>query len=271
VIITAYGDESGTHDGPNGSPIMMLSGYASTLGRWNYFDIGWRRAIQRTGLPGYFHATEHWDTEAGTKFAPLARKLEKKHILFGYVIELDKYSYDHHYIANNRTRKPQLDTRYSLCFRFLGAFLITRLPVLLGRNDISLDIILEEGARGTADCRRIVQEWRKLPETQDIAQMLNSVSFQQKKKLPGLQVSDSLSFGALKISSTNPEMIDLPQDVSLTKARRAAQWKPTVFHCRLDQEILGAFKEDILTLVKIRKLIADSAAKTRNPPLMDER
>src|SRR5215831_2982391 len=62
VIITAYGDESGTHVG---SPMQILSGYVATLGQ------AWRRAITRAGLPGYFHATEHWDTEAGAKFAPL--------------------------------------------------------------------------------------------------------------------------------------------------------------------------------------------------------
>src|SRR5260221_10147590 len=56
VIVTAYGDESGTHDGPDGSPIMMLAGYVATLGQWNRFDVGWRRAIARAGLPGYFHA-----------------------------------------------------------------------------------------------------------------------------------------------------------------------------------------------------------------------
>ena len=122
VIVTTYGDESGTHDGPDGSPIMMLAGWVATLGQWDHFDIGWDRAIVRAGLPGYFHATEHWDTEAGQKFTPLATKLQKKHMLFGYVIELDKESYDKHYIAGNRPRKPQLDTRYSLCFRFCWRF-----------------------------------------------------------------------------------------------------------------------------------------------------
>jgi hypothetical protein len=260
VIITAYGDESGTHDD---SPNMMLAGHVSTLGQWNRFDIGYQQAIQRAGLPGYFHATEHWDTEAGAKFAPLLRKLEKKYVRFGYVIELDKDSYEQYYVAGNRPKKPQLDTRYALCFRFLGAFLITRLPVLLGRNDITLNIVLEEGAVGAKDCHRIVQEWRKLPETQDIAQMLSGVSFAPKKKFPGLQVSDALSFGAWKIAPTGPEMVDLPQDVSLASARSATQWKPTIFHCRLDQPILESFKNDILTLVDIRKRIAADAAGTK--------
>ena len=37
MIVTAYGDESGTHDGPDGSPIMMLAGYVSTSEQWDYF------------------------------------------------------------------------------------------------------------------------------------------------------------------------------------------------------------------------------------------
>jgi hypothetical protein len=144
VIVTAYGDESGTHDD---SPVMMLAGHVATLGQWNKFDCGWRRAIVRAGLPGYFHATEHWDTEAGAAFAPLAKRLERKHLLFSYVIELDKESYETNYIAGRRPKKPQLDTRYSLCFRYLLAFLLERLPILLGRKDITLNIVLEEGAK----------------------------------------------------------------------------------------------------------------------------
>jgi hypothetical protein len=87
----------------------------------------------RAGLP-YWHGTEHWDTESGAKFAPIAHKLVRKHFLFGYVIELDKKAYEDGYLAGGRPNKPQLDTRYGVCFRFLAAFLFTRLPGLIGRD-----------------------------------------------------------------------------------------------------------------------------------------
>jgi hypothetical protein len=263
VIVTAYGDESGTHEE---SPVMMLAGFVSTLGRWNQFDDAWRRALKHAGLPGYFHATEHWNTEAGQKFAPIALKLQKKHLLFGYVIELDRESYDRYYIAGRRIKKPQLDTRYSLCFRFLLAFLLTRLPQMLCRGDMKLNFLLEEGAAGSADSHRIIHLLRKQPETQEISQMLASapLSFGGKKRFPGLQVSDALSFGALKISPNDPQMIDLPQDAPLAHARQVVQFKPPIFHCRLDETLLSPHKTDIEMLVEIRRRLAEEAIAARN-------
>jgi hypothetical protein len=72
VIVTTYGDESGTHDE---SPAMMLAGYVSTLVQWNNFDAEWKRDLLRSGLPGYFHATEHHNTAAGRRFSPKAARL----------------------------------------------------------------------------------------------------------------------------------------------------------------------------------------------------
>jgi hypothetical protein len=137
--------------------------------------------------------------------------------MFGYVIELAKQSYERHYIADNRPKKPQLDTSYSLCFRYLLAFLVTELPVLLGRKDIELNFVLEEGAKGSLDSHRVIQLIRKQPETQDIAAMLAPapLAFGEKKRFPGLQASDALSFGALKLMPSNPEMVDIPQDAPL--------------------------------------------------------
>ena len=156
-----------------------------------------------------------------------------------------------------------MSLRYGVCFRFLLAFLLTRLPVLLRRDDLSIAMVLEEGAPGSMDAYRIVQQLRKQPETQDIMNMFDGLSFGPKEKFPGLQVSDSLSFGALKITPTAPLMIDINEDSTLAQSRKAVQWKPPVFHCRLDERHLGALKSDILALVEIRKLIAADAIAAR--------
>jgi hypothetical protein len=261
MIVTAYGDESGTHDGPGGSPIMMLAGYVSTLEQWNYFDPHWKVAVLNARLPGYYHATEHWDTAAGRRFGPHAARLLARYVKLGYVVELDKESYERDYIGGNRPRKPQLDTRYSVCFRYVMALLLTRLPILLGRDDFTLNFILEAGAAGSSDTLRIIREIQRQPDTQDIAKMFGSVpvAFGEKKKVPGLQAADLLSFGSLKIAPTNPEMVDLPEDASLTQWTNATQWKPPIVHCRLDQTHLRPLKSDILTLVEIRRRIADEA------------
>lgn len=187
TVITAYGDETGTHAG---SPVQMLAGWVGRLGRWNSFDLEWEKAVRQSGLPGFFHATEHWNTGAGAKFSERTAHLPAKHLLFGYVVELDKDSYNRYYIGEKRPKKPQLDTMYSLCFRYLMAFLLVRLPTLVRTDDILLNIILEEGAAGSADAIRVIQQLRKQPETQDIVKMLGGVSFEPKEKWPGLQASE---------------------------------------------------------------------------------
>jgi hypothetical protein len=260
TIIKAYGDETGTHAE---SPVQMLAGWVGRLGRWNSFDLEWEKAVRRSGLPGYFHATEHWNREAGAKFAPWGAHLTAKHLLFGYVIELDKGSYEKYYVGDNRPRKPQLDTMYSLCFRYLLVFLLVRLPTLVRTDDILLNIVLEEGARGSADACRVVQQLRKQPETKDVVKMLGGVSFEPKEKWPGLQASDALAFGAAKLMPSNPEMVEAPEDSSLAHATQILSYKPPVYHLKLDQAALAALKSDILTMVEIRKRIAAEAIEER--------
>jgi hypothetical protein len=261
MMLTVYGDESGTHDE---SPIMMLAGYVARLGQINTFDTKWNRAIERAGLPWYFHATEHFDTKKGALFCPLALKMIEKHFLFGYVVELDKESYDRYYIADRRPKKPQLGTCYSLCFRFLMSMLLTHVPLLLGRDDLNISFLLEEGAAGSKDSQKVVQLLRKEPTLETLARIVGEVSFGQKKKFPGLQASDYLSYCALNLAPSTPSMIALPEGVSLAESKKASQTKRPVYHCRLDEGVLGELKTTILALVKTRKLIAEQANAARD-------
>lgn len=260
MILTAFGDESGTHDD---SPVILLGGYVARLGQVHAFNPCWQRGLARAGL-SYWHGTEHWDTEAGAKFAPRAHKLVKKHFLFGYVVELDKQSYKTAYLSGDRPKKPQLDTCYGVCFRYLAAFLFTRIPGLIGRDDFVVNFVLEHGAAGSADCKRLLGDMKKqVPETRAT---LGEVKFDDKKN-PGLQAADALTFGAYKLMPTNPQMIDMPQDDTLAQANRRVAVKPPIYHCRLDAVMLGALKSDILALVEIRKRYAAEVAETRRAPV----
>ena len=250
--ITFYGDESGTH---KGSPFMLLGGHASTFGKWNAFDIAWQRALKRVGL-SHFHATDHWGTDIGERFGPEIVKLTKKHLLFGCVIRLNKDDYERHYIAGLRPRKPQLDTMYGVSFRYLVSFLLTRLPTLLDRSDVTFNIVLEAGAHGSKDADRITTELRKQLPTETV--MFGGVTFKDKKRFPGLQVADALAFGAFHVEPTSPQLVDGPEDQTILQARRAVLVKPPIFRCELDERTLRALKADILALVEMRKLYAES-------------
>jgi hypothetical protein len=132
---------------------------------------------------------------------------------------------------------------------------------LLGQEDIELNFVLEEGAAGALDSQRVIQLIRKQPETRDIAEMLAPapLSFGEKKKFPGLQASDALSFGALKLMPSNPEMVDIPQDAPLGQAQQSVQVKPVIYHCRLDQTLLAPHKTDIEMMVEFKKRVGTSS------------
>jgi transcriptional regulator with XRE-family HTH domain len=252
MVITVYGDESGTHDA---SPFMLLSGFVASEEQWQAFDARWGDALKQVGL-SHFHATDHWGTNVGEQFGPEIVKLTGDHIKLGYVIRINKDDYKNHYIAGIRPRKPQLDTMYGVAFRFLVAFLITRLPVLLGRSDLTFNIILESGAAGSKDAERIRAALKEqLPAE---TAMLGSVTFGDKKTFPGLQASDALAFGAYQIEPTGPQLSDVPEGATISQMEQSSQVKPPIFRCALDAETLRLLKDDILALVDIRKRYAES-------------
>jgi hypothetical protein len=88
--------------------------------------------------------------------------------------------------------------------------------------------------------------------------MLGGVTFEDKKKLPGLQAADALAFGAYQIEPTNPQLVDNPDHHSLAQAGRAVLVRPPIFRCELDAKTLRDLKADILALVEIRKRYSES-------------
>jgi hypothetical protein len=145
---------------------------------------------------------------------------------------------------------------YGVSFRFLVSFLLTRVPALLDRSDMTFDLVLEAGAVGSKDAGRIVKELKKQLPTETA--LLGSVHFGDKKKSPGLQAADALAFGAFQIEPKYPLLIDGPEDQSIAQANRSVLVRPPIFRCELDATTLGALKTDILALVEMRKRYTQS-------------
>src|SRR6478752_1621845 len=60
MTMTAYFDESGTHDG---SQVTVFAGFMAMSGNWIPFSEAWREALELFGLlddgaPGYFHMAD---------------------------------------------------------------------------------------------------------------------------------------------------------------------------------------------------------------------
>jgi len=260
VIIKAFVDEGGTH---SASEYMMLAGYVGTLGKWNLLDDLWRKRLKRESLL-YFHAVEHSRKRRYQSLCWDLLKMCGKHLLFGFNIRLDKKSYDDFYIANLRPQQTQLDTMYGVCYRYMVSLLINDLPTLMRRSDFQIDIVLEGGAAGSKDALRIHQQIKKtFPE---LAAMLGSVSFGDKKRLPGLQAADSLAHPALaEEKRPGLDLRSFPATGSLVEARRATSSTviPPVFRVHLDATVLASLKQTILERSELQRRYAEALAAER--------
>ena len=249
MIVNAYADASGTHDNSN---FMILAGYVAPLGKWNAFDLEWKKLLKRNGL-AYLHSVEHARQTRFLQCCLKAQKLTAKYLGCRFVIRLDKQSYDEFYIAGQRPNKPQLDTMYGVCFRYTMSFLIIELPILFCRDDMELHLILESGDVGSGDAVRIVTQVKKdLPND---TKMLGGVSFGKKEEYPGLQVADFLAHDFFRLEQEDdPGYRDFVGEMSLSEARKAAPAvRPPVLRTHLDADPLTDFKADILDLVEFRK------------------
>jgi hypothetical protein len=144
------------------------------------------------------------------------------------------------------------------------AFLLERLPTIIGANNIELDFLLEEGADGCEASHRVIHLMRKRPETRDFAKILASaaLSFGERKRFAGLQASDALFFFARKLADSNPKMIDIPQESTLASVAKMSRAEPPVYHCRLDDNLLTGHKNDIEMMVQVRKAISSVGTNT---------
>jgi hypothetical protein len=248
MILTAYADESGTH-----SPeYQMLAGYVSTLGQWNVFDRKWKKRLAREGL-SYFHSVEHTRKRSLQPMCLDLLALCGKHIKLGFVIRLDKPVYDEIYIGRIRPKDYQLDTMYSICYRYMIGFFIRELPSLLNRDDFYINTILELGAKGSRDSLRIHKKITEdLPHE---TRMIGAPTFGEKKKFPGLQAADSLAHPAFREENTELEKIPFPTG-DLRDARKITDQRlmtPPTFYVRLEENHLRELKTDILYRVGVEQ------------------
>jgi hypothetical protein len=212
MIITAYMDESGTH---KAAPMLIVAGYVARLGQWIRFNKKWAKLLRDNGLT-YHHTVEmmnrrgsyaRWHERHGSRFIERATRIAEHDTLFGFVVRLNKSDYDKFYVAGERPRKIPLDTKYGVCFRVLLSFL----PLILQRS-ISLDnaevhLVLEAGATGIGDTKRIFDIFRKHAPP-EISRLIPTRTEADKKRFHGLQAADTLAYAAYQIGEKEHEVYD---------------------------------------------------------------
>lgn len=196
MILTAYFDESGTHDG---SPCTVLAGFIGSTDDWISFEREWGKILKKYDVP-YIRAKQLWhrqgpfrfsEERAGHLWADLLYVIqEHKNIIASKTI-LNNQDYAMFYWSDGPQPKERLDTPYALCFKSMLNFHPRFHRDRFTRG--SMNFVMEAGHRNEGDALRIFNQIRS-DKNIPWRDSLGSVSFMPKRQSAALQAADLLAY-----------------------------------------------------------------------------
>jgi Protein of unknown function (DUF3800) len=249
VIVDTYIDESGTH---GSAPHLIMGGIVGRLGQWTYFNKRWGKMLRRENIRHY-HTKAMKDTDgdfAGWSNQRKANLVEKAGdniqaaTIFGFSIKLVKTEYLEHYRNAEKPKKLQLDSMYGLCFRFCALYVSDLIKKTFKETDISMNFILESGARNAGDAERIFAE---LKRDESYRNIFESISFGGKDCF-GLQGADFVSHTTFVAEQGEPELTEFPAQGNVFDAQKILGRKSPVFRWHIHPELLKDIKRKTLEL-----------------------
>lgn len=198
VIITAYLDESGTHDG---SPITVMGGVLANALQWERFEREFRRAKKKHGFR-IFHTKKFkkktgdfagWSTFQCLRLIHELGEISSRAFMGAATMTLDNATYEKDYKAGDAPRKLRLDSKYGLCFRQCLIFFVLEGVKREHRGKLpKLNFVLESGHANAGDAVRIFDEVKKELKSID-CDLLGEISFADKDESDPLMMADFIS------------------------------------------------------------------------------
>jgi len=266
AILTAYLDESGTHDG---SPLTMMAGYVGYSGAWRKFDRKWSNALRKEGI-SHFHAKDfvkgsgefrRWTEQRKLRFIDKADILCKAHCIFGFASSFSNSDYESIWLGRGPLKKGQLDSKYGLAFRLVMCFLpdiIHRIFAAVGKQ-VTLHLALESGHKNAGDVIRIYEQFLKDAPPHWV-QIMGTLTFVEKLKCKQVQGADSLAWSAYRVEQRPPEELPI-QSFDFNRE----DWKPAleyakkdrgdrpVFRLRGTENVLAELRDNLFAQVEARQ------------------
>jgi len=277
MIITAYLDESGTHDG---SELTLMAGYVGYSGQWRKFDKKWARNLARLRLT-HFHAKDFvkgtgefkgWSDKRKLSLLTKAEQLCRNHTLYGFAASFKNSDYDEFYVARERPKKVPLDSRYGLCFRLCLCFLPEMTRQMFGGHQPTMNIVLESGHKNSGDAARIFDLFKRQADP-ELVKLVGTLTFADKRKCMGVQGADSLAYSAYRVEQKSDlqvlNLFEFAQD-DWSKALEYVKGQQPVFRLIGTPNILRGMRENVLDQIAARKhfgerkSIANSSVSAKN-------
>lgn len=199
MILTAYIDESGTHDS---SPIMTMGGCLGTSSQWTGFEADWNHLLDSAGVTSVhavdlFKSTRQfrgWSTEIVNLFAISLDQVIAKHLQLGFSVVIRDDDYQSVYKSGASPKKIPQDSKYGVCFRACLAFMPSFIASEFGdlAKDMTINFCLEGGHVNEGDAKRLFELFKSdvLPEWSNLVGTFDVV----KKDSVGAQAADFLAY-----------------------------------------------------------------------------
>ncbi len=198
MFLTAYIDESGTHDG---SRYTLMSAVISDADRWRAFEQEWRRLLEQP-LPGkgpitHVHGKDlkgrskqfkGWTPPETAIFADKVSALLDGCCRFTVTAVLQNADYDAHYMPDKQARRQRtaVDSKYGVCFRIL----LSNLAALMQMHypDSTILLVIEAGHSNGGAAETIYAQMAQIAP--EMAAFITGITYVEKKKSPGVQGAD---------------------------------------------------------------------------------
>lgn len=135
-----------------------------------------------------------------------AAKVALKNLEFGFTVILPEDAYQAFYVAGNRPKEVQLDSRYGLCFRYCLGVIPAFAMQSFKRKDLEISFVLESGHPNIGDADRIFKKVKKstVAREQEIVRTLKTLTTGDKIKFPGLQIADVVAYNSFQHVTRRP-------------------------------------------------------------------
>jgi Protein of unknown function (DUF3800) len=203
--LTAYLDESGTHDA---SPVTVMAGIMATALQWRHFESEFARLKAKYGFK-VFH-TKKFKKSTGDfrgwhplrKFV-LMQELAKitsseNAFIESVTVTLDNADYKMSYIGGDKPRRLRLESKYGLCFRNCLIFFLLEAVKFAKEPPAKLHFALESGHRNCNEVRDIFNEMREEVRSLGV-DILGEIIFADKADCDPLMMADFLAHTAFMI------------------------------------------------------------------------
>jgi Protein of unknown function (DUF3800) len=196
VILTAYCDESGTHDG---SPITVMGGAMANVRQWHTFEKRFKLLRKKYGFEKFHtkkfrHKTGDFRGWSDTKCILLLRELRElsKVVTCAVSMAVGNADYEAEIKGGEiAPRKLRIPTKYGLCVNTcVYHFIEEAVNQHIGDKPQKLNFVLESGHKNAGDGLRIFNDIKAELKGTVLDGLLGSMTFDDKDKCDPLMMGD---------------------------------------------------------------------------------